>query len=99
MITIDTKYWTVEKCWEVMKKSMAWLICGQVEAVLGHHCMRLGEELCGNLEGMEATTWSVDGPWQITGGIMGSWLCVKSTSASDGDICSHYKNQHRIVFM
>lgn len=30
-------------------------------------------------------------PWQITGGIMGSWLCVKSTSASDGDICSHYK--------
>lgn len=61
MITIDTKYWTVEKCWEVMKKSMAWLICGQVEAVLGHHCMRLGEELCGNLEGMEATTWSVDG--------------------------------------
>lgn len=38
-------------------------------------------------------------PWQITGGIMGSWLCVKSTSASDGDICSHYKNQHRTVFM
>lgn len=30
---------------------------------------------------------------------MGSWLCVKSTSASDGDICSHYKNKHRIVFM
>lgn len=84
MITIDTKYWTVEKCWEVHSDEK---INGLTNMWPGRGCV--GASLYETGKRTPVVIWRewkrpldlwmviASLPWQITGGIVGSWLLLQ----------------------